>query len=431
MSYKRLTASTQMHLALRPTRLNQALAVALLISLTPLAATAATIMVTSPDDTNAIVTTTCTLRQAILSMNTGLLKGNCTNTGASFGTNDTIRFASSAVIGAATAGTVTLADSADNTGAIGGTLLITAAKLTVDASLWRGEGANQYPGGITITRPTGATTDFGIINDIAEAGGSLTLNGLSVSNGKVTRGGGVCIRDADLTLIKSTISGNFADGEGGGIYSHGGTLVLTNSAVSGNSANTSGGGIRSHHGALVLINSTISGNSTASRGGGIYVLTATLALTNSTVSGNSAGSNGGGIFAYVSKPSLTHTTVSNNSAQSKGGAIYGYASATISNSIVAGNTQASGTDIKLGGGWTGTNNLLSVSGLNLGSLQNNGGPTQTLLPGLGSTAIDSVPAGSCSLLTDQRGLARPQGPLCDIGAVEVSAVFFEDGFEGS
>src|SRR5204863_2117207 len=59
----------------------------------------------------------------------------------------------------------------------------------------------------------------------------------------------------------------------------------------------------------------------------------------------------------------------------------------------------------------------------LDTLKDNGGPTQTvgLLPG--SPAIGAIPltaGGAClvGLNTDQRGVARPQGKRCDIGAVE-------------
>jgi hypothetical protein len=60
--------------------------------------------------------------------------------------------------------------------------------------------------------------------------------------------------------------------------------------------------------------------------------------------------------------------------------------------------------------------------LNLGPLQNNGGPTLTQLPGTGSAAINVVEPEDCmdaeaDLLTrDQRGIARPQGPRCDMGS---------------
>jgi len=61
----------------------------------------------------------------------------------------------------------------------------------------------------------------------------------------------------------------------------------------------------------------------------------------------------------------------------------------------------------------------------LGALANNGGPTQTLLPLTGSPLIDAIAAAACQsgpaagITVDQRGVARPQGPGCDIGAVEV------------
>ena len=56
----------------------------------------------------------------------------------------------------------------------------------------------------------------------------------------------------------------------------------------------------------------------------------------------------------------------------------------------------------------------------LGALADNGGPTQTHALLTGSPAIDA--AGDCvadlSITTDQRGISRPQGTACDIGAFE-------------
>jgi hypothetical protein len=49
----------------------------------------------------------------------------------------------------------------------------------------------------------------------------------------------------------------------------------------------------------------------------------------------------------------------------------------------------------------------------------NGGPTATQALGAGSPAIDAVPTASCASATDQRGLPRPSGAACDIGAFEV------------
>ncbi len=57
----------------------------------------------------------------------------------------------------------------------------------------------------------------------------------------------------------------------------------------------------------------------------------------------------------------------------------------------------------------------------LGPLQNNGGLTETMLPGAGSGAIGLVPLAACTVHEDQRGLPRPatgNSVACDAGAVE-------------
>jgi hypothetical protein len=76
---------------------------------------------------------------------------------------------------------------------------------------------------------------------------------------------------------------------------------------------------------------------------------------------------------------------------------------------------------------TSQNNVADAD-LNLdpNGLQNNGGPTQTIALLAGSVAIDQIPVVDCTgqsdppvqLTTDQRGVLRPQGPACDIGAYE-------------
>lgn len=60
---------------------------------------------------------------------------------------------------------------------------------------------------------------------------------------------------------------------------------------------------------------------------------------------------------------------------------------------------------------------LSNTDPRLGPLQNNGGATLTMMPETGSVAVGRIPPANCPP-TDQRGVARPQGPRCDIGSVE-------------
>jgi hypothetical protein len=56
----------------------------------------------------------------------------------------------------------------------------------------------------------------------------------------------------------------------------------------------------------------------------------------------------------------------------------------------------------------------------LAALADNGGPTRTMALGPGSAAINQVAIGTPNCPgADQRGIGRPQGAACDIGAFEV------------
>ena len=63
-----------------------------------------------------------------------------------------------------------------------------------------------------------------------------------------------------------------------------------------------------------------------------------------------------------------------------------------------------------------------TAGPKLAPLGNYGGPTLTMALQAGSAATNQVPAaGAGCPATDQRGVVRPQGGACDIGAYEVAA----------
>ena len=73
-------------------------------------------------------------------------------------------------------------------------------------------------------------------------------------------------------------------------------------------------------------------------------------------------------------------------------------------------------------GLSGPGDLQDTDAL-LGPLAANGGPTFTMLPGVGSAAIDLIPVGTPGLCdgtlpSDQRGVLRPLGAGCDAGSVE-------------
>jgi uncharacterized repeat protein (TIGR01451 family) len=68
----------------------------------------------------------------------------------------------------------------------------------------------------------------------------------------------------------------------------------------------------------------------------------------------------------------------------------------------------------------------SSSNPQLGTLEPNGGQTSTMALASASPAIDAIPPGTngcrTTVTTDQRGVARPQGSGCDIGAYEYGDV---------
>lgn len=215
---------------------------------------------------------------------------------------------------------------------------------------------------------------------------------------------------------------------------------MTGSTISNNSTNGLGGGMFANYDSTIaLTNSTLSGNTAISDGGGIHT-DGTLAVANSTVSGNSADANGGGFFIADSDAvaiTLVNSTVSANSAGYVGGIVMpANKSVTAYNSIIAGNTQTSGSNFP-GSLTSSSHNNLTSGDPKLGVLQDNGGPTLTLLPQVGSPAIDTGSCDTSTPPTDQRGFLRPNPgstspTLCDIGAVEANSLadgIFMDGFD--
>lgn len=331
-------------------------------------------------------------------------------------------------------GTLTLTQSTlsgNSAGGSGGGIYNSAGTLTLINSTLSGNVATSNSGGgggiynnaigtLTLTDSTlsGNVTTSNSGGGIYNAG-MLTVT-LSTLSGNSAKAGGGIYNQGTFTLTQSALSGNSAP-IGGGISNAAGTLTLTSSMLSGNSA-TFGGGFY-NQGTLILTLSTVSGNSA----GGIFN-TGTLTLINSTVSGNSAfGYVGGGIFNDGTL-TLIQSTLSDNSA-SLGGDIYNNGgSITLNNTILNegsgnGGVCFGGLPIDQGGNLDsgiscGVSSAQSNATINLGPLQNNGGPTQTMLPGAGSAAIDAI-ACTNAPPADQRGVTRPQGATCDSGAVEV------------
>jgi uncharacterized repeat protein (TIGR01451 family)/CSLREA domain-containing protein len=218
--------------------------------------------------------------------------------------------------------------------------------------------------------------------------------------------------------------------------------TIIGTTISGNTASAGdAGGILLYNGTNLIAASTISGNTAVQEGGGIYLYSGALLLDSSTVANNSVtgpASTGGGIFSYVGMD-IRHSTISGNSAAGEGGNIYlydGQTPTTLRNTIVANGIAPTDPDIGGDGAATATYSLIETPSANvttdatditgvdpqLGPLQNNGGPTETMLPALSSPAVNSGdPAFAPPPATDQRGQPRVAGGRIDIGSVELQA----------
>jgi hypothetical protein len=249
--------------------------------------------------------------------------------------------------------------------------------------------------------------------------GTLTLNHCTLfGNYAQWSGGAICLaaNGFTLTLNQCTISRNIA-ALGGGIFCRAAnTVVINNSILSGNAAFIRGGGT---YGQVVLNGSTLYDNYALIAGGGSYGGSG-LAVNNSTYHGNSAGY-GGGTFDSSGQLTANNSTVSGNVAYTTAGGVGGHlAAARLTNSIVAGNSAP--TNSNIGGNWlslVAENNLTNGSAL-LAPLGDYGGPTPTMPPLAGSPAIDAgLDTVTNFLTTDERGYPRLSGAHVDIGAVEL------------
>ena len=418
---------------------------------------AALITVTSNADTSGANSSSCTLRDAILSANTNsAVSGSSCTAGAG---DDIIEFS----------------DSLANL-----TITLSLGELPEITSTISINGSGQ------IQTEINGNSDSGIF-DIDEAG-SLTLSQLTLKGGARDYGGAIH-STGSLTILDSKLTNNSASGSGGAIFSgltdvydsiSSPSVTIANSIISNNSAGANGGGLfGASGGGLFFRSGTIASisrsllleNSAGNSGGGIHLTgSSKLTLSDSTVTENDSGGNGGGLTSVfeLTYMNVNNSTITNNTAANDGGGIFaigdvfGYASTAVANSILSGN-EADNKGDEGSGAMIIENSLIGSSSITLpqaidisGSrlvitenniiatndgdrpsaltdillpLANNGGPTLThALPEF-SPAIDagnqfrsSIPRRrrECSA-ADQRG--EPRNPIeCDLGAFETTGL---------
>ncbi len=320
---------------------------------------------------------------------------------------------------------------------------------------------NNVSGDLDIRR--GGIAIVGAGADLTEIRGDRNQRVLDIGAG-LPAPGGAPVLIAGLTLR------NGSDGEGGGVRTAPGwALVVDGCALANNTAGR-GGGIAAA-GALTLQASTLHANAAtdpgSGSGGGLYYAGATPAqLRNVTFNANESATDGAAaLFAGPARLNNVTAAANVSDADANGSgdaAIVAQATVQLSNSLLATNVDFS---LLIGGSVTpdcgGTAGALQSLGHNLIgntgascalapqsgdrvgtaaqpinprllALGAYGGSTETQLPEAVSPAVGhGAPpdaAAPCEP-TDQRGVLRPLGARCDIGAVESDDGIFADGLE--
>lgn len=325
-------------------------------------------------------------------------------------------------------------------------------------------------------------TDVALLNNKADEGGAvfleadsrLTMINCTMSGNSANgNGGGVSAsRNSVIVVNNSAITGNSTtEGNGGAFFLRtGSTLVLETCSITGNAAINGAGIAFQTDGTLTITNSTLSMNTAGLIGGGISASFAEVELVNSTISGNAA-QRGGGLYLsaaysqygpdggsdeevpyYTTGPAnIKNCTISGNVASALavngiGGGVYSRRDVNLANTIIAANSAVVDSDIHSApaippAGVPDANTFFSFFSLIqnkgaadvvdqggsifnvvplLGSLKNNGGPTNTVALLTGSRGIDEGdPAFPPPPNTDQRGFPRIVNSRIDIGAFEV------------
>jgi hypothetical protein len=346
----------------------------------------------------------------------------------------------------------TFTDNNDGGGYQGGAIVnFFSSTLTVNNSTFTNNTAFGQPGagassGAIINYGTLSITDSAFSNNASNAAG-VTQN----VGGTMTVSGSVFSNNTTVVPPGATQS------PGGGVFLNGvgSTLTVTNSAFSNNTANSDGldgGGAIYNQSTANIVDSTFVNNSTNANGGAIangIGGNSYLTLANDTFSGNSAGDRGGAIFNgytlandLLANTTITNVTFFNNSA-STGGTIYtdvgtvALSNTIVSNSISGENCSGSITsngnnlDSQNTCGFTASGDLVNTDPL-LGSVKDNGGPTETMALSANSPAIDAGNNTNCAASpvnnVDQRGVTRSFDgdrngiSVCDIGAFEASSI---------
>lgn len=273
-------------------------------------------------------------------------------------------------------------------------------------------GANPGVGGALATGNSRTVTIIDSFFYSNEALGAQQRTGINPIPTGMGGQGGAIYNIAEVNLTGSTLESNLANFEGGGIFNVGNTQVIN----------------------ATIANNTVPSGASPSRGGGIANAAnngfpndpqVILALYHATLHGNSAGLGGGlhNLRANAAQVQIHNSAFGDAGSGQTGGDI-----------VNGGDGELTGTHNLIESAAASGGLLNDVAGNIVGSpaafvgLGDFGGLTRTVSFDTTSPLVDSADSSTCPA-TDQRGIDRPQGDGCDMGAVELTLQIFRDSFE--
>lgn len=351
--------------------------------------------------------------------------------------------------GVRNSGTLALSDCAISgnfaSNAGGGIYNVAGQQLTVTNCTFTGNETSGLGGAITNAGAASLNVSSSVFSaNEALAGAAIWNFGDILTSGDALNAATLEVTDSVFTANVATMPMEIQIGEAAGIaIVNAGTATIANVTVDNNTFEHDQfyGASIWNGGRFMLSNSTISDNVGGVFNGGIFpnggshFIPGTLSMVNTTFHGQQffAAIDGFGIA------DVSSTTVAGN----PGGGIFveGIGSVTLKNSILAHNSR--NCAITQGANIASQNHNISDDttcapyleqpddfaphtdpGLDPNGLKDNGGTTKTIALTIGSVAVDAIPPADCDVLTDQRGVSRPQGIKCDIGAFEATPDFY-------
>ena len=225
---------------------------------------------------------------------------------------------------------------------VAGTITLTSGQLDVNVGPGSGDLTLQGPGDDVVTIDAQRHSRvLAVVGAAGDAPGTLTLSGLTVSNGKAEDdewdgdGGGIDVQAASLEVSESTLSHNDGgyEGDGGAVHldaagASGLSVSVTDSTVADNVAGLQGGGIAVEGAAPLTVTRSVvlhnaafsySGYDGSALGFGGGIAAPDVTVVGSRVSTNAAGERGGGIWgAHVT---VVRSTLDHNGARQEGGGL--------------------------------------------------------------------------------------------------------------